>query len=65
MIYTIHSYSSFDGYTTKSVNDNMKKHGNPATFEVNFIPYRRFKSKSIVTRTEELKEMLVYIQKEV
>lgn len=23
MIYTIHSYSSFDGYTTKSVNDNI------------------------------------------
>lgn len=23
MIYTIHSYSSFDGYTTKSVNDNV------------------------------------------
>lgn len=65
MTYTMHSYSLFDGYTAKSVNDNMKKHGNPVTFEVNFIPYRRFKSKSIVTRTEELKEMLVYIQKEV
>ena len=23
MIYTIHSYSSFDGYITKSVNDNI------------------------------------------
>lgn len=23
MTYTIHSYSSFDGYTTKSVNDNI------------------------------------------
>lgn len=23
MTYTIHSYSSFDGYTTKSVNDNV------------------------------------------
>ena len=23
MIYTIHSYSLFDGYTTKSVNDNI------------------------------------------
>ena len=23
MIYTIHSYSSFDGYTTNSVNDNI------------------------------------------
>ena len=65
MAYTIHPYSTDKGNTTKSVNDNVKKHGNPVTFEVNFIPYRRFKSKSIVTRTEELKEMLVYIQKEV
>lgn len=65
MAYTIYPYGTNNRYTTKSVNDNMKKHGNPVTFEVNFIPYRRFKSKSIVTRTEELKEMLVYIQKEV
>lgn len=51
--------------TLDEIEATMKKHGLPATFEVNFIPYRRFKSKSIVTRTEELKEMLVYIQKEV
>ena len=25
MTYTIHSYSSFDGYTTKSVNDNISR----------------------------------------
>ena len=43
----------------------MKKHGITSTFEVNYIPYRRFKSKSVVTKTEELKEMLIYIQKEV
>lgn len=59
------SYNTDGIMTLNEIEATMKKHGNPATFEVNFIPYRRFKSKSIVTRTEELKEMLVYIQKEV
>lgn len=40
----------------------MKKHGLPDTFEVNYIPYRRFKSRN-ATRTSELKEMLVYVRK--
>ena len=59
------SYNTDGIMTLDEIEATMKKHGLPATFEVNFIPYRRFKSKSIVTRTEELKEMLVYIQKEV
>lgn len=42
----------------------MKTHGISETFEVNYIPYRRFKSRNN-TRTDELKEMLIYIQKEV
>ena len=43
----------------------MKKYGVPETFEIHYIPYRRFKSRSTATRTEELKEMLIYIRKEV
>ena len=59
------SYNTDGIMTLDEIETTMKKHGVAATFEVNYIPYRRFKSKSIVTRTEELKEMLIYIQKEV
>ena len=59
------SYNTDGLMTLDEIETTMKKHGIPETFEVNYIPYRRFKSKSTVTRTEELKEMLVYIQKEV
>ena len=59
------SYNTDGIMTLDEIEETMKKHGVVSTFEVNYIPYRRFKSKSIVTRTEELKEMLVYIQKEV
>ena len=51
--------------TLEEIESVMKKYGVPSTFEVNYIPYRRFKSRSDATRTEELKEMLIYIQKEV
>ena len=59
------SYNTDGIMTLDEIETTMKKHGIPSTFEVSYIPYRRFKSKSIVTRTEELKEMLVYIRKEV
>lgn len=59
------SYNTDGIMTLKEIEATMKKYGIASTFEVNYIPYRRFKSKSIVTRTEELKEMLIYIQKEV
>ncbi len=42
----------------------MKKYGKPETFEINYINYRRYKSKSNVNNTSELKEMLIYIEKE-
>lgn len=42
----------------------MKKYGVSDTFEINYIPYRRYKSRNS-TISEELKEILVYIQKEV
>ncbi len=44
----------------------MKKYGIASTYEVNYIPYRRFKSRSNSSaKVEDLKEMLIYIQKEV
>ena len=59
------SYNTDGIMTLDEIEATMKKHGDPATFEVNYIPYRRFKSKQKVTKTEELKEMLIYIRKEV
>ncbi len=59
------SYNTDGIMTLEDIEATMKKHGIANTFEVNYIPYRRFKSRSDVTRTQELKEMLVYIQKEV
>lgn len=59
------SYNTDGIMTLEEIESVMKKYGVPSTFEVNYIPYRRFKSRSDATRTEELKEMLIYIQKEV
>lgn len=59
------SYNTDGIMTLEEIETTMKKHGIPETFEINYIPYRRFKSRSVATRTDELKEMLVYIQKEV
>lgn len=59
------SYNTDGIMTLDEIESTMKKHGIPATYEVNFIPYRRFKSRSVATKTEELKEMLIYIRKEV
>ena len=57
------SYNTEGIMSLEEIESIMKKHGNASTFEVNYIPYRRFKSKSISTKTEKLKEMLIYIQK--
>lgn len=59
------SYNTDGIMNLEEIEAIMKKYGISSTFEVNYIPYRRFKSKSIATKTEELKEMLVYIQREV
>lgn len=57
------SYNTDGIMTLEEIESTMKKHGIPSTFEVNYIPYRRFKSRNTATQTEELKEMLIYIQK--
>lgn len=59
------SYNTDGIMPLDEIEATMKKHGVSSSFEVNYIPYRRFKSKRIATRTEELKEMLIYIRKEV
>lgn len=58
------SYNT-DGIMDISLIENiMKKYGISSTFDIEFIDYRRFKSKSNVTNTSDLKEMLIYIEKE-
>jgi adenine-specific DNA-methyltransferase len=59
------SYNTDGIMTLDEIETTMKKHGLASSFEVNYIPYRRFKSRSKATRTDELKEMLIYIQKDV
>lgn len=59
------SYNTDGLMTLDEIETTMKKHGISDTFEINYIPYRRFKSRSDVTRTGELRELLVYIQKDV
>lgn len=59
------SYNTDGIMTLEEIERTMKKHGIPSTFEVNVIPYRRFKSRRVATRTGQLQEMLIYIQKEV
>lgn len=59
------SYNTDGLMSLEEIEATMKKHGIPETFEVNYIPYRRFKSRSIATKTDDLKEMLIYIEKEV
>lgn len=59
------SYNTDGIMTLNEIETTMKKYGIPESFEVNFIPYRRFKSHNVASRTEELKEMLIYIRKEV
>lgn len=58
------SYNTDGIMTLDEIEKTMKKYGIPSTFDVTYIPYRRFKSKSVATRKDELNEMLIYIQKE-
>jgi adenine-specific DNA-methyltransferase len=59
------SYNTDGIMTLNEITEIMKSYGLPDSFEVNYIPYRRFKSRSAATRAEKLKEMLIYIAKEV
>lgn len=57
------SYSTDGLMPLEEIESVMKKHGKPETFEVYKIPYRRYKSRTL-TNTEELNELIVYIEKE-
>ncbi len=58
------SYSTDGLMTLSDIETIMKKYGLPATFKIYWIPYRRYKSRPQKEKNT-LKEMLVYIQKEV
>lgn len=56
------SYSTDGLMTLEEIENVMKKYGKPETFKIYWIPYRRYKSRE-QGKKEELKEMLVYIEK--
>ena len=55
------SYSTDGLMTVEDIEKVMKKYGKPETFEIYWIPYRRYKSRAQGEK-EELREMLVYIE---
>lgn len=56
------SYSTDGLMTEEDIERVMKKYGKPESFRVYWIPYRRYKSRKQGEK-EQLKEMLVYIEK--
>lgn len=56
------SYSTEGLMSAEDIEMVMKKHGKPDTFKIYWFPYRRYKSRAQGEK-EELKEMLVYIEK--
>ncbi len=56
------SYSTDGLMSIEDIETTMKKYGDPNTFKIYWIPYRRYKSRA-QDEKEELKEMLIYIQK--
>ena len=58
------SYSTDGLMAMEEIEAVMKKYGKPETYQVYEIPYRRYKSRK-VKETERLKELLVYIEKQV
>lgn len=56
------SYSTNGLMTPEEIEGVMKKYGKPETYKIYWIPYRRYKSRK-QGKKEELKEMLVYIEK--
>lgn len=58
------SYSTEGLMSVEDIESVMKKYGKSETFKIYWIPYRRYKSRKQGEK-EELKEMLVYVEKEV
>lgn len=59
------SYNTDGIMTLDEISNVMKTYGVADSFEVNFIPYRRFKSRSDAKNTSKLKEMLIYVKKDI
>lgn len=58
------SYNTDGIMNIDDIKNVMCKYGNEDTFEINYIDYKRFKSREPVNNSE-LKEMLIYIEKEI
>ncbi len=58
------SYSTDGLMSTQEIEQVMRKYGKPDTFRIYEIPYRRYKSRK-VKETDRLKELLVYVEKQV
>ena len=56
------SYSTDGLMSVKDIEAVMKKYGKENTFQIYEIPYRRYKSRK-ATLTDQLKELLVYVEK--
>jgi adenine-specific DNA-methyltransferase len=56
------SYSTDGLMSADTIEEIMKKYGKPETFKIYEILYRRYKSRN-ATLTDQLKELLVYIEK--
>ena len=56
------SYSTDGLMSVKQIEEIMKRHGNPDSFELIEVPYRRYKSRGFAKKPE-LKELLFYISK--
>ena len=59
------SYSTDGIMQLEDIKRIMQKYGKPDSFEVTYISYKRFKSNTNSKITVDLKEMVVYISKEV
>ena len=58
------SYSTDGLMSLDEIENTMKKYGKPESFMIYWIPYRRYKSRAQGDK-EVLKEMLVYVEKQV
>lgn len=56
------SYSTDGLMSVEQIKEIMHKYGKPETLKVYEVPYRRYKSRNL-TLTNQLKELLIYIEK--
>lgn len=56
------SYSTDGLMSVSDIEEVMKRYGKEGTFKIYEIPYRRYKSRN-ATLTDQLKELLVYVEK--